>query len=179
MKHFFKGIFVLLSFLIVSCTKLPPQTIQGTWQNERTVRTDLLSNPEDENSVFARFDTRQKIVYEFLPDGTFVKTISESFVKVIPVKEEIQIDDDLILKLKSTGGEFSVLGTFKVDRQKIHLFPQFVNLNGIENIAFSYALEQNPAIKKERADLNYTLHPATLYLQSEDGTLDAFSAQEN
>lgn len=136
-KYHFAGVMLFLNlFVFFSCKAEDPSFLMGEWNLNRTVKTELFYDKEDPSSVFAYFYMEQNIKYLFNNDGSFSKTISQSFNKIKYIEEYGNLFSDeqkkeILNSLKSAASEYIINGKFSLSPKKIIFEPAGYTKNGI------------------------------------------------
>jgi lipoprotein len=178
-KYLFAGVFLFLNlFIFFSCKAEDPSFLIGEWTSNRTVKTELFYDKEDPSSVFAYFYMKQKIKYLFNDDGSFSKTISQSFDKIEYLEEYENLFPDeqkkeILDSLKSADSEYVINGNFSLSSKKIIFEPASYTKNGIFH-DFSSADGDDSFLKLHVKPAKYSQKDGKLIVEDEVGNKAEF-----
>ncbi len=172
---FFACVFFLGFF---SCgKKVSIENVAGRWESVRTIRTELLSYPDDKDSVFGYFFMDQTVVYDFGLEGRFTKRLVQKFKKC-EFLENCPLDDDargnLEKSIAASDSDYMVSGGYTLSSKKIHFEPETYSFAG-ETKPFSAAEKNAPFLLSHFGDSKYELHGESLMLSDELGNFVEFN----
>ena len=165
---------LILTLFIVSCTHLSPSVIAGTWNLTRTIKTDLLSNPQDEESIIGAFYTEQTISYTFSPNGRYKKNMEQHFTGIEYLDPANTLPKEAETQLAAINNAFIIEGKFFITQGNIHFLPKTVTFADGNLYPFTDVCKQDKTFSFNAQPLRYSLHPQTLYLEDESSRLAHF-----
>ena len=172
---FFACVFFLGFF---SCNKkVSMENVAGRWESVRTIKTELLSYPDDKDSVFGYFFMDQTVVYDFGLDGRFTKTLVQKFKKC-EFLENCALDEDargnLEKSIAASDSDYTVSGIYTLSSKKIHFEPETYSFAG-ETKPFSTAEKNAPFLLSHFGDSKYEVQGEGLMLSDELGNFVEFN----
>lgn len=136
---------ILLPILFLSCTKIP--TVEGKWETNFTSISDMKKD-KDSDQVDFQLHVSHKIVYNFYPNKSFQKTVSQNIQSIENLSgTNLEYTKDDFAKLMDNV--LTITGTYDCVKRKIFFYSDKVKTKDGEEINFeTYALK-NPLIGEQ------------------------------
>lgn len=176
-KYLFAALFLLLSFVFVSCGNVDNSRIEGEWSSTRTIKTELRYAQDDPSSVYGYFYIKQTIVYDFKQDSSFQKSIKQNYIRteISPEFETVMADqmEGIEQSLQALNSTYDITGKYELTKKKISYIPESYSING-ETYNPDFIKENVQYLLSHTAPSKYSIDDDKLFITDELGNLSEF-----